>query len=281
MKIARDARLPLICRILELTAALLTLLGGISIGCAAESAADAAHRLAPSGRLRVAINLGNPILAQRDAASGKLLGVSVVIAERLGERLHVPLDLIPFNDAGDVFDAVDRGAWDVAFLAIEPERAVKVYFSSPYVFIDGTYLVHRDSPYQSVADLDKDGVRIAVNRGAAYDLFLTRTLQHASLRRAPSTPASIDLFITDKLDAAAGVRQVLLDEARKHPDTRVLDDRFTRIAQAIAIPKDRADAGAFVQQVLTDMKASGEIHAALVRDERTDDQGLGLRELSR
>lgn len=246
-----------------MTAVFLALLGGMSIGCAAESVADAAHKLAPSGHLRVAINLGNPILAQRDVASGKLLGVSVVIAERLGKRLRVPLDLIPFNDAGDVFDAVDRDTWDVAFLAIEPERAVKVDFTSPYVFIDGTYLVHRDSPYWSVADLDKGGVRIAVNRGAAYDLFLTRTLQHASLRRAPSTPGSIELFITDKLDAAAGVRQVLLDEARKHPDTRVLADRFTRIEQAIAIPKERAAAGAFVQQVLVDMMASGEIRAAL------------------
>jgi polar amino acid transport system substrate-binding protein len=263
MKTVRDASSPLTGRILELTAALLAFLGGISTGCAAESAADAAHRLAPSGRLRAAINLANPILARRDAASGKLLGVSVVIAERLGERLHVPLDLVPFNAAGAVFDAVDRGAWDVAFLAIEPERAVKVEFSSPYVFIDGTYLVHRNSPYQSVADLDKDGVRIAVSQNAAYDLFLTRTLQHAALLRAPATPASIELFIDDKLDAAAGIRQELLDAARKHPDTRVLNDRFTRIEQAVAIPKERADAGAFVQQVLTDMQASGEIRAAL------------------
>ena len=229
-----------------------------------DSAAEAARALAPSGRLKVAINLGNGVLAQRNAATGELGGVSVVIAKAIGERLHVPVDFIAFDAAGKVFDALDQGQWDLAFLAIEPERAARIDFSPPYVFIDGTYLVRRDSRYRSVNDLDRSGAKIAVGRGAAYDLFLSRTLHKAELVRTPTSPAAIALFLDDKtVDAAAGVRQALLDAARGRSDVRVLDDRYTRIDQAVAVPKGRDTGAAFVRSVLEQLKASGRIRAAL------------------
>jgi polar amino acid transport system substrate-binding protein len=227
------------------------------------SAAEASKSLAPSGRLRVAINYGNTVLAQKNATTGELTGASVVLAKTLGERLHVPVDLVPFPAAGQVFAAMDQNQWDLAFLAIEPERAQKIDFSPPYVVIDGTYLVFKSSPYQSVADIDRDGVRIAVAKGAAYDLYLSRNLKHATLERAPTSPAAVQLFLDGKLDAAAGVRQFLADTLKTRDDVRILKDSYSRIEQAIAVPLGHEAGAAYIRGFLEEMKASGKIRAAL------------------
>jgi polar amino acid transport system substrate-binding protein len=225
--------------------------------------------LAPSGMLRVAINLGNSVLAHKDPASGKLSGVSVVLAQELGKRLGVPVSLTAYDAAGKVFDALEQQAWDVAFLAVEPERATKIAFSSPYVFIDGTYLVRAGAPLLQVGDLDKAGIRIAVGRGAAYDLFLTRTLKNAELVRAPTSAAAFDVFKAQGLDAVAGVRQALMDMRGASADYRVLDDSFTRIEQAVAVPRGKDDAARYIQAFIQEMKASGAVRRALDEDGQT------------
>jgi polar amino acid transport system substrate-binding protein len=226
------------------------------------SAAEAAASLAPSGRLRVAINLGNTVLAQRNG-QGELTGVSVILARALAERLKSPLDLVPFQAAGAVFDALDKDGWDLAFLAVEPERATKIDFSPPYVSIDGTYMVRSESKFHTTSDLDQPGIRIAAARGSAYDLYLTRALKHAELVRSPTSPASMDMFISDGLDAAAGVRQILADRARGNPSLRVLTDSFTSINQAIGVPRGRQAGAAYVKSFLEEMKASGKLRDAL------------------
>lgn len=235
-------------------------------------AAEAARSLAPSGRLRVAINLGNAVLAQRDATTGEIKGVSATLAKALGERLNLPVDLIPFAGGGPVFDALDHQGWDLAFLAIEPARATKIDFSPPYVLIDGTYLVFSDSPYRKAADLDHAGARIAVAKGAAYDLYLSRTLKHADLQRADTSRDGIELFKARKLEAAAGLRQALIEAAKGRSDLRVLDDRFERIEQAIAVPRGREAGSAYVRAFIESMKASGAVRAALAASGQ--DEGL-------
>ena len=228
----------------------------------AKASEEAARSLAPSGVLRVAINVGNGVLVQR-SAKGELSGVSIILARLLAERLKVPIALIPFETAVAAFNALDKGVLDMAFLAIEPERAAKIDFSPPYVSIDGTYLVRTDAPFQAVSDLDKSGVRIAVARGAAYDLFLTRALKQAELVRAPTSAASVDMFISDRLEAAAGVRQYLVERAAGNAGLRVLKDRFTNIEQAIAIPQGRRAGLAYVSVFIEQMKASGKVREAL------------------
>lgn len=223
---------------------------------------EAAKSLAPTGVLRVAINHGNAVLAQRNA-QGELTGVSVILARALAERLKLPIQLIPFGGAGDVFNAQDKGLWDLAFLAIEPERAVKIDFSPPYVILDGTYLVRAGAPFRTVSDLDQPGVRIAVGRGAAYDLFLTRTLKRAELRRVPTGESSIDLLLSDGVEAVAGVRQALVESAQAKPGLRVLDDRFTAIQQAMGTPRGRQAGAAYVSAFIEEMKASGAVRKAL------------------
>ncbi|MGF6512960.1 polar amino acid transport system substrate-binding protein [Pseudomonas sp. BT76 TE3572] len=226
--------------------------------------------LAPDGELRVAINLGNPVLAQRDETTGTLGGVSVALANALAQELGVAVKLTAYDAAGKVFAALDDGQWDLAFLAIEPVRAEKIAFSEPYVSIDGTYLVREESPFQSASDLDAQGHRISVGRGAAYDLYLTRTLQRAELVRGETSVSAIDLFLEQGLEAAAGVRQPLERFAKSAQGVRVLADNFTEIHQAMAVPKARSIAAAYIQDFISRRVKDGFVANALAESGQHD-----------
>ena len=232
--------------------------------------ANVARVLAPGGALRAAINFGNPVLAQRDPDGAEPQGVSAALARELARRLGVPLAFVTFDGAGKVTDALREDAWDVAFLAVDPVRAGTIAFSPPYVIIEGTYLVPRDSAFSSVDDVDRDGVRIAVARGSAYDLHLTRTVERAQLVRYGSGEESLAAFAAGGLDAAGGVRQPLAAFARTHPGVRVLDGRFMTIEQAVAIPKTRAAAAPFVRSFVEEMKRSGFVARALAASGQHD-----------
>src|SRR5215468_10991629 len=205
---------------------------------------DVVKSLAPTGTLRVGINLGNIVLAQSHP-NGELGGVTVELARELGRRLNVPVELKPFDAAGKSFEAMKVGSLDIVFLAIEPVRAAEVAFSAPYVIIEGVYMVPKDSSIRSVDGVDRDGVRIAVNKASAYDLFLTRSLKHAKLVRGDS---GVDLFVNEKLEAAAGVKQPIVAYAKAHPEVRVLDGRFMEIRQAMGTPRGRDAAAEYLKK---------------------------------
>ena len=229
---------------------------------------DVLKDLAPTGKLRVAINLGNMVLAQKDPATGQPKGITPDLARELGRRLGVPVELVPFDAAGKVFEAVKTGALDVMFLAIEPVRANEIAFTAPYVLIEGVYMVPKDSKIASVADVDHDGIRIGVSRNSAYDLYLTRTLKHATLVRGDD---GIALFVKDKLDAAGGVKQPLVAYAKTNPNVRILDGRFMEIRQAMGTPRGRGEAGArYLGAFIEEMKASGFVADALKRSNQPD-----------
>lgn len=225
--------------------------------------------LAPDGTLRVAINLGNPVLAQL-GSTGEPQGVSVALAKALAEELGVTLHMRTFDAAGKVFAALEEGAWNLAFLAIEPVREAQIAFSEPYVLIEGTYLVKREAPFQHVDELDRPGLRLAVGKGAAYDLYLTRTLQHAGLVRAETSAGAVDLFIEGDLDAAAGVRQPLERVAASDQRYRVLDGAFTSIRQAMAVPRGREAGAAYVRNFVERRLAEGFVRGALLASGQTD-----------
>jgi polar amino acid transport system substrate-binding protein len=230
---------------------------------------DAVKELAPTGRLRAAINAGNVVLVQKDA-SGGVSGITVDLARELGRRLGVPVDLIVYDTAGKVTEAGKTGAWDIGFIAIEPVRAALIGFTAPYVIIEGTYMVPVNSPLKAIADVDRDGVRIAVARGSAYDLYLTRTLQHASLVHYPSPPLALQSFMPDKLEAAAGVKQQLMQFAKAAPGVRVMDGHFQEIREAMGTPLGR-DAGLkYLRSFIEEMKASGFVKQALDRAQQPD-----------
>jgi polar amino acid transport system substrate-binding protein len=218
--------------------------------------------LAPTGKLRVGINYGNPVLATRDS-SGNLHGVAVDLARELARRVGVPAELVGYESAGKMFEAVKAGAWDAAFLAVDPGRAGEISFTAPYIEIEGTYLVPAGSPLCAIADVDRDGVRIAVSAKSAYDLFLSRTLKNAQLVRAPDPNASFELLVAGKADVVAGVRQPLVTNAEKLPGSRVLDGRFMAIGQALGIPKGRAACAKYLQEFIEDVKVSGFVAQAI------------------
>lgn len=225
--------------------------------------------LAPNGILRAAINFGNPVLAQ-PGADGEPHGVSVALAKSLADELGVGLELRTYDAAGKVFAALEENAWTLAFLAIEPVRAAQISFSEPYVLIEGTYLVKAESPYSKIEDLDQPGLRLAVGNGAAYDLYLSRTLQHAELHRADTSAGAVDLFIDHGLDAAAGVRQPLEQVAAKNPNYRVMQGAFTAIRQAVAVPRGRDAGAAYVRDFVERRLAEGFVRGALLASGQTD-----------
>lgn len=235
--------------------------------------ADVVAALAPGGKLRAAINLANTMLAE-EVAGGEPKGISVDLARELGKRLGVPVELVIFRGAGTVFDAVKSGRWDVAFFAIEPVRAAEVDFTAPYVTIEGGYVVPKDSPIRTIADVDKPDVRIAVGQGSAYDLFLTRTLKNAKLVRTTALLATVtDRFMTEKLEAVAGIKSPLAAWARTRPETRVLDGSFMEIRQAMGTPKGRnAAAAAYLRAFVEEMKKSGFVAEAIKRNNQPDAQ---------
>lgn len=247
----------------------LTMLIGAAVfaACATTAPPSPAARaeLAPSGKLRAAINFGNPILARRDPSTGAPRGVSVDLSRELAQRLAVPVEFVTYDAAGKVVEALPSGAWDVAYLAIDPARAVDISYTPPYVVIEGVYLVPQDSPIRSHAEIDRPGVRVAVGAGSAYDLFLSRTLKQATLVRAPTSPTVTDLFVAQKLEVAAGVRQQLEADARRIPGVRLLDGRFMTIEQAMGIPRGREAGARYLRGFVEELKASGFVARALER----------------
>ncbi|MDR0226641.1 MAG: ABC transporter substrate-binding protein [Burkholderiaceae bacterium] len=227
---------------------------------------DITAALAPTGRLRASINLGNPVLAGRDSATGALQGVSIDLAQELGRRLGVPVDLVAVDSAGKSVEVVSSGQADVGFFAVDPVRGKGVSFTAPYVVIEGAYLVRADSPVTDNSQVDRAGVSIVVGKGSAYDLFLTREIKQARLERAPTSPKVVDEFMARKLDVAAGVRQQLEADAKRLPGLRVLPGRFMVIEQAMGVPANRDPvARRTVQGFVEDMKRSGFVEDALRR----------------
>jgi len=240
---------------------LATLLGA----CASRPPAATVAELAPSGKLRAAINFGNPILATKDSATGEPRGVSVDLARELARRLGLALELVTFSSAGQVVDAVKAGLVDIAYVAIDPVRGADLSYTAAYVMIEGAYLVRNDSPIRANAEVDRPGIRVVVGAGSAYDLYLTRELKQATLMRAPTSPAVTDFFMAQQVEVAAGVKQQLQADARRVPGLRLLDGRFMVINQAMATPRGR-DAGVkYLSAFVEEMKASGFVAQALAR----------------
>jgi polar amino acid transport system substrate-binding protein len=212
--------------------------------------------LAPTGTLRVGLNMSNFLLTATDAATGKPKGVAADLGQELGKRLGVAVELVPFPSPGAVADAAKSGTWDVAFIGAEPQRANEIDFTAAYVEIEATYLVPPGSPIKAIADVDRPGIRIAISARSAYDLFLTRELKHAELIRERGD-AILKRFMSDKLDAMAGLRPGLMKDQQQFPGSRLLDGNFTAVQQAAGAPKGRPAGAKYLKEFIEDIKASG------------------------
>ena len=231
----------------------------------AHTPTDLSRQIAPQGPLRVAINLGNPVLAGLDAA-GEPSGISADLARLLAAQLGVGIAWRIFKKADESVQCVRADEADIGFFAIDPVRGEGLHFSPPYVQIEGAYLVRNDSPLQSNNEVDHASNRVTVGAGSAYDLFLTRHLKHAPIVRAPSSPAVVDVFMAQQLEVAAGVKQQLEADAQRLPGVRLLPGRFMVIHQAMGMPAQRSEtARQFLNGFVEDTKRSGWVAEAFVR----------------
>jgi polar amino acid transport system substrate-binding protein len=222
--------------------------------------------IAPSGKLRVGLNHGNFLLVTPGSSANDPRGVAPDVARELGRRVGVPVEFIKFETAGKLGDGVKTGAWDVAFLGAEPQRAAEIAFTAAYLEIPSTYLVPAGSPIRSVAEVDREGVRIAVAEQSAYGLYLARTIKHAKLVTTQGLDSSFDVFVSQKLEALAGLKPRLLTDAQKLPGARILDGQFTAVQQAIGTPKSREASARFLRAFVEEVKASGLVAEAISRN---------------
>ena len=224
-----------------------------------------AKELAPTGTLRAGINLGNYLLVTGKSPSGEPEGVAPDMARAIADHLGVKLKLVPFNTPGELADAAGSNVWDIGLIGAEPARAEKIVFSAAYVEIEATYLVPAGSALQSIEEVDRPGVRIAVMARSAYDLWLVRHIKHAQLVHAASGAAAYDLFVNEKLEALASLRPGLLTDVKKLPGARIMDGQFTAVQQAVGTEKANAAGAAFLRRFVEDAKASGFIADLIAR----------------
>lgn len=237
----------------------------IAGAAAAQGAPEAARaELAPTGKLRAGMNLGNVLFTTREA-NGELSGVSVDLMRELAARLGVPVEFVVHPTPGDVADAAEKNTWDVAILAIEPARATTIAFSPALTEIEATYVVHTDSPLRSAAEVDRAGVRIAAPEKAGYELYLTRTLRHASLVRTKNFPASVALFQQRQVEALASLKPTLLGVIGSLPEGRLLEGTFMTVNHGLGTPRGRSAAAAYLQAFVADVTASGFVARSIER----------------
>ncbi|HEY2187068.1 MAG TPA: transporter substrate-binding domain-containing protein [Caldimonas sp.] len=231
-----------------------------------DTSVDVVARLAPTGVVRAAINLGNPVLAGIDPASDSPRGVSIDLARELGGQLGVEVELVVVDTAGKAVEAVTQERADVGFFAVDPERGAAIAFTAPYLLIEGCYLVRDDSPLRENGDVDRTGHVVIVGKDSAYDLHLSRELKLATIVRSPTSATVVDDFLAREADVAAGVRQQLEQDAARIGGVRMLDGRFMVIRQAMATPRSRGDGAAqHLRRFVDEMKASGFVSRSLVR----------------
>lgn len=230
-----------------------------------------AGELAPTGTLRAAINLGNPVLAQGSAEDPR--GVTVEIARELADRLGVPVELLPVDAAKESFALMAGGQADLCFLAVDPARAEEVAFTTPYLVIEGVYAVPAGSDLRTADDVDRPGVRVGVKEGSAYDLHLSRELEHAEVVRGSDGST---VFLEQGLEVGAGIRQPITELVEGRADLRLLDGAFMQIRQAVGVPRGRSDdALTWLETTITELVGSGFVADALERSGQ--DPGLAAQ----
>lgn len=195
------------------------------------------ERLAPGGILRAGINLSNFLLVSARAADGAPVGVSPDMAKAVADRLGAELRLVPYASPALLADAAGRDEWDIGLIGAEPQRAETIAFTAPYAQIEATYLVPAGSPLATIDAVDAPGIRIAVTGGTAYGLWLDRNIRRAELVRTATMDETFADFRDRGLDALAGLRMRLLDDAKTLPGSRLLDGRFMAVQQAVGVAR--------------------------------------------
>jgi polar amino acid transport system substrate-binding protein len=253
------------------------ILGVLTMGCGddpttapssgpAPTALEARQALAPAGRLRVALQLANPLNVVQDPASGQMTGVAFDLGRELAQRLGVPFEPVLYPSVGALLDPSQSSAWDVAFVGFSAARAQQWDFTALHVEVEFGYLVPAGSAIATMADVDRLGVRIAVQQNSGPDTFFTGTLRNALVVRAVSNPAALDVVKSGGAHVMGSIKPVLFELSPELPGSRVLAGRPGIDPHAMAIPKGRGDAAVtYARQFIENAKAEGRVQAAIDR----------------
>jgi polar amino acid transport system substrate-binding protein len=229
---------------------------------------DVASRqaLAPTGKLRVALQLANPLNVVQDTASGEMRGVGFDLGKELARRIGVPFEPVLYPSVGALLDSGKSGAWDVAFVGFSPARAEEWDFTGLHVEVEFGYLIPAGSAISTMAEVDRPGVRIAVQQNSGPDAFFTRTLKDAVVIRASSNPAALEAVKSGGADVMGSIKPVLFELSSQLPGSRVLEGRPGIDPHAMVMPKGRNPLGvAYARQFIESAKSEGLVKAAIER----------------
>ncbi|MGH7847883.1 MAG: transporter substrate-binding domain-containing protein [Candidatus Binatia bacterium] len=259
---------------------LMTAIFGLPMmGCAGISTAptpEARQALAPTGKLRVALQLANPLNVIQDSASGAMRGVGFDLGNELARRVGVPFEPVLYPSVGALLDSGKSGAWDVAFVGFSPARAEEWDFTALHVEVEFGYLIPAGSAISKMADVDQPGIRIAVQEKSGPDSFFSRTLKNVVVVRASSNPGALEALKSGKADVMGSIKPVLFEMSNQLPGSRVLEGRPGIDPHAMAMPKGRGSGAAYGRQFIEDAKSEGVVKAAI---ERTGLRGVAVAPL--
>ena len=252
---------------MRMTHSLMTaMLGLLLTGCAGMHtmpALEVRQALAPTGKLRVGLQLGSPHNVIRDSVSGEMKGVGFDLGKELAQRMGVPFEPVLYPSIGALLDSGTSGAWDVAFIAFSPARAKEMDFAAPHIELERGYLVPSGSSISTVADVDRPGIRVAVSEKGVSDIFLSRTLKTAVVVRASNLAGTLEMLKSGRADATADNKATLFEVSDQLPGYRVLEGRYNTTSAAMAIPKGRDLGLAYARKFVEDAKSEGLVKAAI------------------
>jgi polar amino acid transport system substrate-binding protein len=254
----------------------IAILGLLFMGCAAISSGptqEARQALAPTGKLRVGLQLGSPHNVIRDSASGEMKGVGFDLGSELARRMGVPFEPITYPSVGALLDAGKAGAWDIAFVGFSPARAKEWDFTALHMEVEFGYLVPAGSSISTMADVDRSGIRVAVQEKSQPDIFVSRTLKNAEVVRAPSLAGTVEMLKSRRADAIFSIKPSLFEASKQLPSSRVLEGRPGIDPHAMVLPKGRELGLAYARQFIEEAKSRGLVTTAI---ERVGMRGAGV-----
>jgi polar amino acid transport system substrate-binding protein len=249
----------------RLLTAMLGLLLAACAGMTTSPTAQERQALAPTGTLRVALQLGSPHNVVRDPASGEMKGVAFDLGKELAQRAGVPFEPVLYPSVGALLDAGKSGAWDVAFVGFSPARAKEWDFTGLHLQLEFGYLVPAGSRVSSLADVDRAGIRVGVQERSQPDVFLSQNLKNAAVVRAPSLASTVDLLKSGGADAIFSIKPSLYEVSAQLPGSVVLDGRSGVDPHALVMPKGREPALAYAKRFVEAAKSEGRVKAAIDR----------------
>lgn len=221
--------------------------------------------LAPTGKLRMAFLANQAIHATKDPGSSELRGVVIDLGKELARRIGVPFEAVTYPTAAALVSSAQSGQWDIIITAVNPERAKNFDLSAPYAEVEEGYLVAKGSSISAMSEVDRPGVRIALQERGVADLLLTPTIKGATLIRVPTATEALEMLRSGRADAVPGNKTFLFPASEQIPGARILEGRIAVSGFGIGVPKGRDRGAAYVRKFVEEAKASGFVKAAIER----------------